>query len=420
MKKFQFIWISLLSFLLINEVNFNPSKGEVGKWVEFNSAAYARRGSTGGRSRGGSFSRPSSPSRPSSGNSAPRNSFPSQSAPAPANSSGSSNTGGRVRGGSFQPPAPAPVPYNPPRSTGTTNYPPNYYPARQADPYYPRGGGTVIVPVPVPVGPGPYYSNPGQAPYYPPADPSVSQPNPNYQGSGYSSSNRSTSSSGSFWSFLLFLLVCGSLVFLAWYIFAGRKKGNQNELTNDIVTVSKLQVALLAEARHIQSHLSDLSLSADLDSSEGLTQLLQESALALLRSPEYWTHVRASSQTVQSREEAAQLFEQLSIEERSKFSAETLSNVGGNIRYGDRATANAGDELATYIVVTFLVGTENDNPLFDSIHSAEELQQTLQRVASISPEYLLIFELLWSPQKETDTLSYDQLLTEYSDMILIA
>lgn len=117
------------------------------------------------------------------------------------------------------------------------------------------------MPVPVPAAPYPNYppANPVGTPYYPPAAPSVSQPLPNYGGSGYSSnSNNSANSSDSFWSFLLFLLIAGGFVLVVWFILAGRKKSNQSvgELDNDIVTVSKLQVALLAEARHIQSHLS--------------------------------------------------------------------------------------------------------------------------------------------------------------------
>jgi uncharacterized membrane protein len=68
-------------------------------------------------------------------------------------------------------------------------------------------------------------------------------------------------------------------------------------------------------------------------------------------------------------------------------------------------------------VVTLLIGTEDDRPLFGSIHSTEELQQALQRVAAITQDYLLVVELLWTPQKDTDVLSYDQLLTGYADMV---
>ncbi len=46
------------------------------------------------------------------------------------------------------------------------------------------------------------------------------------------------------------------------------------------------------------------------------------------------------------------------------------------------------------------------------------LTQALQRLAQITPDYLAIFELLWSPQSSEDCLTEDELLCEYTDMIL--
>jgi len=193
----------------------------------------------------------------------------------------------------------------------------------------------------------------------------------------------------------------------------------KNELENDTVTVSKVQVALLAQARSIQSQLSSLTLNADTQTSAGLAQLLQESALALLRSPEYWTHVSTSSQSVRSREEAENLFTQLSVRERSKFNVEALAHVDGRISQRNPILPDAS-ESADYIVVTLLVGTAYDKPLFGEIRTTEALQQALEQIAAIPSEHLLVFELLWSPQAEADSLTYDELLTEYTDMIQIA
>jgi len=235
---------------------------------------------------------------------------------------------------------------------------------------------------------------------------------------GYSSASTSSSSSG--FGIVLLLLLIGCIVFVVYVVLASRNTDSSTEeLDNDIVTVSKLQVALLAQARTIQSQLSELSLSADTETPEGLAHLLQESALALLRSPEYWTHVLSSSQTVKSREEAQTVFNKLSIEERSKFSAETLTHVGGRIGRQAPVKPGSDEDIAAYIVVTLLVGTENDQPLFEKIHSTEELKEALERIAATSTEYLLTFELLWSPEHESDSLTYDELLTEYTDMIQI-
>ncbi|HEY9659161.1 MAG TPA: DUF1517 domain-containing protein, partial [Allocoleopsis sp.] len=193
--------------------------------------------------------------------------------------------------------------------------------------------------------------------------------------------------------------------------------GGNRELQNDIVTVTRLQVALLAQARYVQERLTELTLSVDTETPEGLTELLRETVLALMRSPENWSHVRASSQTVKSRQEAAQLFEKLSIEERSKFSAETLAKVGGKIRR-QAVKVDEDEGPASYIVVTLLIGTEDDRPIIpESIHSSAELQTTLQRIGGITSDYLLIYELLWSPQEASDSLTYDELLSEYPDLV---
>jgi len=71
-------------------------------------------------------------------------------------------------------------------------------------------------------------------------------------------------------------------------------------------------------------------------------------------------------------------------------------------------------------VVTLLIGTEDDQPLFDTVYSPEDLETALKKVAATTPEYLLVFELLWCPQDASDSLTYEELLTEYTDMLQIA
>jgi uncharacterized membrane protein len=207
------------------------------------------------------------------------------------------------------------------------------------------------------------------------------------------------------------------VLIVAYFMQRRQTKEAVGELDNDIVTITKIQVALLAEARQIQTELSDLVTNLDTETPEGRMDLLRESVLALLRSPENWTHAYANSQTLKNREEAAQRFEQLSVEERSKLSAETLVNVGGQVRR--RGLPSSEEDPAAYIVVTLLVGTEDDRPLVESIHTVEELQSALQIIAGKSPEHLAICELIWSPQDAADSLTYDELLTEYAHLIQI-
>lgn len=192
-----------------------------------------------------------------------------------------------------------------------------------------------------------------------------------------------------------------------------------NELENDIVTVSKLQVALSSSANLLQSELSQLTLEADTETTQGLQKLLADAVVVLLRNIEDWTHIFGSSETISNREAAETVFNRLSIAERSKFSAETLSNVDGKIRTREVVEPEINQGDIAYIVVTLLVGTADDRPLFASIDSVGEMQEIMQKVAAMPLDYLMVFELLWSPQVETDTLTQKELVEEYKELVAI-
>jgi uncharacterized membrane protein len=303
------------------------------------------------------------------------------------------SSGGRTGGGSFRR---SPSPSNSPSRTYSAPIQPNR-----------SGGNTIIAPIFIP-GSGGYNNNPGYN---------------NNSGFNNNSGYNSGSSTGGGIILLLVLLGIGGTGYLVYRLLKGMNVGGSgigggSELSNNKVTISKLQVGLLAEARAIQHELSEISLGADTDTPEGLVVLLQEAAIALLRTPENWVYVSASSEAT-DRDRAEGLFNSLSVAERSKFSAETLVNVNGRVRNNQNYKAKLDRDPAAYIVVTLLVGTEYDRPLFDRVNSRETLQAALEKMAGVSPEALSIFELLWTPQSESDALSSDEMLTEYTDMVAI-
>ncbi|WP_354635311.1 DUF1517 domain-containing protein [Planktothricoides raciborskii] len=391
----------------------------------------SRSNSSSGSSSGSSTRDSASPSSTSGSTTSSPTSYPAR-----------GQTGGRARGGSFNQPTVAPAPVTPNNthnspststpvtpstgtSTGGTYYVPVVPHSRPSSVEIEIENNTIVVPP----------SQPAPQPYLAPVpnnsvSPETSSQTPpaNVAPNAATTATSSGSASQGFpWGWVLFFLVIGGGVAiaialrsnLAWYLLAKKNstQGTAKELENDVVTVTKLQIALLANARDLQSQLQDLSYNADLETPEGRVEFLQEAALSLLRHPEYWSHAFSSSQTVKSREQAGQVFEQLSIAERSKFSAETFSNVQGQVRERSNIAKSDDNDPAAYIVVTLLIGTEDDRPLFGSIHSTEELQQALQRVAAMTQDYLLVVELLWTPQEATDSLSYDQLLTGYADLV---
>jgi uncharacterized membrane protein len=189
-----------------------------------------------------------------------------------------------------------------------------------------------------------------------------------------------------------------------------------------------LQVGLLAGARELQSDLNKLALKADTGSSEGLTQVLQETTLALLRHPEYWTH--ASANVHQARLTTAEAdFNRLLLAERSKFSRETLSNVNNQLRQAPVDALLVGQDEAgalapnaegpgEYIVVTLLAATQGDLKL-PTINSTEDLRQALTKLGGVSSDRLLALEVLWTPQAEGDVLTRDDLLVEYPGLKMV-
>ncbi len=367
LTKLKFGCIAIASFFLIATLQPNVSVDSLANsphptQIQLDWTAPAQARSSGGRSGGGSFR--SSGSRSSSSS--------SKSSSSSSSKSNSSNTN---------------------RSTNSNN--------RNSQPSYSqpnRSGGTVIVPIPL-----------------------------NNQ-SGYNSNRpyRRDDSGAAIVGLIFLLIILIILVAIGYFVFKavrgllnpGDRKAvvRNRELDNDTVTVSKIQVALFAQARDIQTDLTNLSLEIDTDTPEGLYQLMQESALALLRSPENWSHVLSSTQTVKSLDEAESLFSQLSIAERSKFSAETLTNVGGRTSRR-QLKVDPEEGFASYIVVTLLIGTAHDRAFFEPIRTKEALEAVLQKIAGMPAEYLLVFELLWSPQDPSDSLTSDELLTEYTDML---
>ncbi|MEM8676549.1 MAG: DUF1517 domain-containing protein [Cyanobacteria bacterium P01_G01_bin.67] len=242
------------------------------------------------------------------------------------------------------------------------------------------------------------------------------------------SSPRNTGSGALF--FLIFgLLITGVLMYIAYRIFSqafGSSKTISSkseskirqERDNDLVTVSLLQVALSFPApniEYIQQEFSDLSLNIDTQTEASLVKLMQESALILLRNSHAWTHVLASSDTL-AIANAESAFDKLSIIERSKFSGETLSNIDGSITTKPESLDHSED-FASYVVVTLILGTADDQPLFTKINTEAALRNILLELSSMRSDYLMKFELLWTPQAAPQYLSDEELLMEYSNIL---
>ncbi|GBE93894.1 DUF1517 domain-containing protein [Nostoc cycadae] len=199
--------------------------------------------------------------------------------------------------------------------------------------------------------------------------------------------------------------------------------------SNPNVSVTRLQVGLLAQARDLQPELNKIAEIADTNSPEGRAAVLQETSLALLRHPEYWVYAGGGTQQAKLSSAESQ-FNRLALAERSKFSEETLSNVNNQLKAAlakealpasselDNPTKLISEGPGEYIIVTLLAATlgKLETP---AINSTESLRQALRQIGSIPGEQLLAIEVLWTPQAEGDTLTSDDLLAEYPDLTLV-
>lgn len=206
--------------------------------------------------------------------------------------------------------------------------------------------------------------------------------------------------------FAAFVLVSGFL--------SDRADGDEGSVltASDKTSVCKLQVGLLGMGRSLQRDLNRIAEAADTSTPEGLSFVLQETTLSLLRHPDYCISGYSSVDVKRSVEEGEKRFNQLSIEERGKFDEETLVNVN-NIRKQSTTSQRSNGFRNEYIVITIIVAAGGVHKL-PPINSSAQLKEALQKLASIPSSRIMAVEVLWTPQNENDTLTERELLEDYS------
>ncbi|CAN6292128.1 unnamed protein product [Urochloa humidicola] len=210
--------------------------------------------------------------------------------------------------------------------------------------------------------------------------------------------------------FLLALMGFAAFLYLAGFL--SDSPGNGSVLTEtQRTTVLKLQVGLLGMARSFQKELDQIAEKADTSTPAGLSYVLTETTLALLRHPDCCISAYSSVDVKRSMDDGEKRFNQLSIEERGKFDEETLVNVN-SIKRNKVGSQRSSGFSNVYIVITILVAAEGVYKL-PVINSSNDLKTALQNLGGIPSSKILAVEVLWTPQNENDTLSERELLLDY-------
>lgn len=185
-------------------------------------------------------------------------------------------------------------------------------------------------------------------------------------------------------------------------------------------TVALIKVGLLSSARSLQVDLDTLARTADTTTPSGLTFLLQETATALLRHPDYWAYSSSTART-KSLSKAESEFNRIALQERLKLKEETLTNTGGRRYEAPRASAKDTDlekAPSEYIVVSLVVAGSGDlvKQLPRRIDSVSDVDRALRAVASVSADSLQAVEIVWAPQSLRDTLSEQEMLSDHPEL----
>ncbi|MCL7045847.1 hypothetical protein MKW94_017655 [Papaver nudicaule] len=230
------------------------------------------------------------------------------------------------------------------------------------------------------------------------SSPSYSSPSyPSYSSSSsssYSKPRNSSSSSQGGEEFLAVAFLFIIVVQLLWFV-----------------------VALLGTAKSLQKDLDTLAEVADTSTPSGLSHILQESTVAVLRKPDHWISSYSFVDVKQDKEDGEKRFNQLSIEERGKIDEETLVNVDKIKRQSIR-NKRASGLSNEYIVVTIMVAAKGVHKL-GAINSSANLKEALQKIGSMPSGKILAAEVLWTPQVENDILTERDMLQHYPKLRLL-
>jgi uncharacterized membrane protein len=181
----------------------------------------------------------------------------------------------------------------------------------------------------------------------------------------------------------------------------------------------RLEVAMLATAKDVPDALHRLVATTDTSTSYGLSQLLQQSALLLLRHQQFWYAASYDFKRLRY-DQAEAAFNSMTLEARSKLTYETITNVNG-IQQSDTTHLPApADSLlpGDYIVVVLIVASSAPLQL-RKVQSSEDLREQIAEMAAASGSSLEAVEVIWQPDSSTESLGRDDLIAQYPELMPI-
>lgn len=184
--------------------------------------------------------------------------------------------------------------------------------------------------------------------------------------------------------------------------------------------VTQLSIGLDWRARaQLQQHLLQLAQTGDTRSPQGLTNLLNETVLALRRNEISWLYAAYKDQGSHAPQQAQSVFQQLANEARSRFRTELVRGAAGQLT--EQATPEMrarADEGKGTVVVTIILATRRPMQGFNVIE-AGQIRNALGDRGTLNAQQMVALEVVWSPAAENDRMSTGELEQFYPEMKLI-
>mmetsp|Transcript_23004 Transcript_23004/g.46472 ORF Transcript_23004/g.46472 Transcript_23004/m.46472 type:complete len:420 (-) Transcript_23004:369-1628(-) len=188
------------------------------------------------------------------------------------------------------------------------------------------------------------------------------------------------------------------------------------------ISVAKLQVAVYCDSRGPTSLLGTvnrIATESDTYSQAGVSGLISDTALALLRKESDWLSASVETKLTKDADQAEEFFGQMSLAERSKVERETVNRVNGMDRAEDRQAENSLESIGkpTVAVVTVLVALEGRK--FPEVTDVKTLREALSQLGSdvIESDGLLAGEIMWTPEEAWETILPDDLPLSYPKLM---
>jgi uncharacterized membrane protein len=214
------------------------------------------------------------------------------------------------------------------------------------------------------------------------------------------------------------LLIGGVMLFMRRGM-AGGGRGLLGGASGSTAQAVSVQV-LLSEGDEVKAALQQVAQTGDPDTNEGLSRMMTEAALVLLRHPERWTY--GDVQRAQGTAEAADSqVGSWATQARAAFTEQTTSNYqnkdpqSGYAHKSDYTYQKDTGDL--YLAVTLAVAavTLPGMPPAGTTNAAE-VRAALSAISGVGPGDLIRAEVVWSPDVAGEFLSEDEAIAKYPSL----